>query len=113
MEAARSALQRAKIDPVRVGAVYIGSESHPYAVKPSGTVLVDALGIGPDVHVVAVCQHFARSQFPDEPFLSGFAPEADVLRMIDHAEAHSSWIQMIVKPQNARREVHFTRTAGA
>jgi len=44
-------LARAGVEPSRVGAVYIGSESHPYAVKPSGTVLVDALGIGPDVHV--------------------------------------------------------------
>ncbi len=49
--AAQGALARAAIDPRRIGAVYIGSESHPYAVKPSGTVLVDALGIGPDVHV--------------------------------------------------------------
>lgn len=49
--AARDALARAGVEPSRVGAVYIGSESHPYAVKPSGTVLVDALGIGPDVHV--------------------------------------------------------------
>ena len=49
--AARDALARAGVDASRVGAVYIGSESHPYAVKPSGTVLVDALGIGPDVHV--------------------------------------------------------------
>jgi nitrilase len=31
------------------------------------------------IYVVAVCQHFARSQFPDEPFLGGFASEADVL----------------------------------
>jgi nitrilase len=31
------------------------------------------------VYVVAVCQRFARSQFPDEPFLSGFSAEADVL----------------------------------
>jgi hydroxymethylglutaryl-CoA synthase len=51
VQAARHALQRAGIKPVDVGAVYIGSESHPYAVKPSGTVLVDALGIGPEVHV--------------------------------------------------------------
>jgi hydroxymethylglutaryl-CoA synthase len=51
VEAARYAMARADIDPRRVGAVYVGSESHPYAVKPSGTVVVDALGIGPDVHV--------------------------------------------------------------
>jgi hydroxymethylglutaryl-CoA synthase len=49
--AARDAVARAGIDPAQIGAVYIGSESHPYAVKPSGTVLIDAMGIGPDVHV--------------------------------------------------------------
>ncbi len=49
--AGRSALDRAGIDPRKVGALYIGSESHPYAVKPSGTVVSEALGIGPEVHV--------------------------------------------------------------
>jgi hydroxymethylglutaryl-CoA synthase len=49
--AAGSALARAGIEPSRIGALYIGSESHPYAVKPSGTVVADALGIGPEVHV--------------------------------------------------------------
>ena len=49
--AGRAALDRAGIDPSRVGALYIGSESHPYAVKPSGTVVIEALGIGPSVHV--------------------------------------------------------------
>ncbi len=49
--AARDALTRAGIDPQLIGACYIGSESHPYAVKPSGTVVIDALGMGPDCHV--------------------------------------------------------------
>lgn len=49
--AARAAVARAGIDPVRIGAVYVGSESHPYAVKPSGTVVAEALGTGPEVHV--------------------------------------------------------------
>jgi hydroxymethylglutaryl-CoA synthase len=49
--AGRAALARAGIDPQRVGALYIGSESHPYAVKPSGTVVIEALDIGPEVHV--------------------------------------------------------------
>jgi hydroxymethylglutaryl-CoA synthase len=51
VEAARHALARAAVDPKRVGALYVGSESHPYAVKPSGTVVAEALGIGPNVHV--------------------------------------------------------------
>ncbi|KPJ94016.1 MAG: hypothetical protein AMS18_04540 [Gemmatimonas sp. SG8_17] len=49
--AARDAIERAGIDPSRVGALYVGSESHPYAVKPSGTIVSDVLGIAPEVHV--------------------------------------------------------------
>jgi len=50
VEAARNALMRAKIDPRKIGAVYIGSESHPYAVKPSGTVVAEALNAVPECH---------------------------------------------------------------
>jgi len=49
--AAKYALIRAGIEPKKVGALYIGSESHPYAVKPSGTVVAEALGVVPDVHI--------------------------------------------------------------
>lgn len=48
VEAARSAIIRACIDPAKIGALFIGSESHPYAVKPSGTVVAEAVGIGPN-----------------------------------------------------------------
>lgn len=51
VEAARNALARAGIDGRQIGAVYIGSESHPYAVKPSGTVVAEAIGAVPDVMV--------------------------------------------------------------
>jgi len=49
VEAARNALARAGIDPKDIGSVYVGSESHPYAVKPSGTIVAEALGCGPEL----------------------------------------------------------------
>jgi len=51
--AGKDAIKRAGINPKDIGAVYIGSESHPYAVKPSGTVVAEALGICPDVHIAS------------------------------------------------------------
>jgi len=43
VEAARNAIMRAQIDPCRIGAIYTGSESHPYAVKPTGTIVGEAI----------------------------------------------------------------------
>ena len=45
VEAAKNALKRAVINANDIEAIFIGSESHPYAVKPSGTVVAEALGI--------------------------------------------------------------------
>ena len=50
VEASKKALSRADIPAQEIGAVYVGSESHPYAVKPSGTVLAEAIGATPEVH---------------------------------------------------------------
>ncbi len=63
IEAARTALDRAGAaldrDAVQrqIGAVWVGTESKPYAVKPSATVVAEALGITP--HVVAADMEFA------------------------------------------------------
>ena len=47
IEAAQNALRRAGIHPQEIRAVWVGSESHPYAVKPSGTLLAQVLNITP------------------------------------------------------------------
>ncbi len=46
-EALRVALLRGAIDPQEIGAIYVGSESHPYAVKPTATVVAQAVGATP------------------------------------------------------------------
>ena len=49
IEAARNALKRAGIEPTRIRAVWVGSESHPYAVKPTSTIVAEAIGAVPNV----------------------------------------------------------------
>lgn len=49
IEAAQNALKRAGIDKNDIRAIWVGSESHPYAVKPSGTVVAQVLNIIPDI----------------------------------------------------------------
>ncbi|MBS1249729.1 MAG: Hydroxymethylglutaryl-CoA synthase [Chloroflexi bacterium] len=57
IEAARNALARAMIDPAGIRAVWVGSESHPYAVKPTSTIVAETLGIVP--HTQAADWEFA------------------------------------------------------
>ncbi len=48
IEAARNAMLRAGIDPTEIRAVWVGSESHPYAVKPTSTIVAEAIGAVPN-----------------------------------------------------------------
>jgi hydroxymethylglutaryl-CoA synthase len=57
IEAARNALARARISPSEIRAVWVGSESHPYAVKPTSTVVAEAIGATP--HTQAADWEFA------------------------------------------------------
>jgi len=57
IEAARNALARAQIDPSEIRAVWVGSESHPYAVKPTSTIVAEAIGAAP--HTLAADWEFA------------------------------------------------------
>ncbi|MBM4429261.1 MAG: hydroxymethylglutaryl-CoA synthase [Chloroflexi bacterium] len=49
IEAARNALARGGIGGEALRAVWVGSESHPYAVKPTGTIVAEAIGATPQV----------------------------------------------------------------
>ena len=45
LEASYKALQNGRIQPKQIGAITVGSESHPYAVKPSSTIVAGILGM--------------------------------------------------------------------
>lgn len=49
IEAARNAVKRAGIDPKEIRAVWVGSESHPYAVKPSSTIVAESIGTSANI----------------------------------------------------------------
>ncbi|MBI2334674.1 hydroxymethylglutaryl-CoA synthase [Candidatus Daviesbacteria bacterium] len=48
IEAGSRALMAGRIDPRYIGGITIGSESHPYAVKPSSTTVAEVLGLSTD-----------------------------------------------------------------
>lgn len=47
IEAARNALARGDVAPEDIRALWVGSESHPYAVKPTSTIVAEAIGATP------------------------------------------------------------------
>lgn len=49
IEAARNAIACAGINPLQIRAVWVGSESHPYAVKPTSTIVAESIGASSDV----------------------------------------------------------------
>lgn len=49
-EAANQALQESGVPSSQVSAIFVGSESHPYAVKPTSGMLVSALQLDPFSH---------------------------------------------------------------
>ncbi|MCK4928139.1 MAG: hydroxymethylglutaryl-CoA synthase [Methanosarcinales archaeon] len=49
VEAARNAINRGNVDVSRLGAIYCGSESHPYAVKPTSTIVAAAVEAEPNL----------------------------------------------------------------
>ena len=49
VEAGKSALLRSGTNPKDIGAVYVGSESHPYVVKSTSSIVAEALDATPEL----------------------------------------------------------------
>ncbi len=49
-DAGAQAIENAGIIATEISAVFVGSESHPYAVKPTSGMVADALGVDPFCH---------------------------------------------------------------
>lgn len=49
IEAARNAVACAGINPQQIRAVWVGSESHPYAVKPTSTIVAESIGASANI----------------------------------------------------------------
>ena len=87
IEAARNALARAEIHAHQLRAVWVGSESHPYAVKPTSTVVAEAIGAVPNVQAgdwefackagteaMVAAMGFVGSGMADYPWPSAWTP---------------------------------------
>ena len=57
LEAARSAFDASALVPESIEGLFVGSESHPYAVNPTSTIVGELLGVGN--HYLAVDLEFA------------------------------------------------------
>jgi hydroxymethylglutaryl-CoA synthase len=55
--AAKNALKYSEVNPKDIGALYVGSESHPYVIKPTATIVAEAIGATPNL--MAVDMEFA------------------------------------------------------
>jgi len=85
IEAARNALARAGIEPSQMRAVWVGSESHPYAVKPTSTIVAEAIGAVPNVQAADwqfACKAGTEAMVAAIGFVgSGMAPYAMAVGM--------------------------------
>jgi hydroxymethylglutaryl-CoA synthase len=85
VEAARNSLARARISPTDIRAVWVGSESHPYSVKPSSTIVAEAIGAVPNVQAADwefACKAGTEAMVAAMGFVgSGMAPYAMAIGM--------------------------------
>ncbi len=103
-EAAKNAIARAKINPNLIRAAFVGTESKPYAVKPTGSMLVTSLGF--DNRSLAAEYEFA-CKAGTEAFQSAIALVGS--GMLDYAMA----IGADVAQGRPGDELEFTSGAGA
>jgi hydroxymethylglutaryl-CoA synthase len=104
IEAAQNAIDRADIDKQSIRAIYVGSESHPYAVKTTGSIVTEVLGLTP--HTMAADFQFA-CKAGSEAMQAGFGLVAG--GMADYVVG----IGVDTAQARPRDELEYTAAAGA
>lgn len=104
IEAAQNAIARAGINAGEIRSVYVGSESHPYAAKTTGSIIAQALGIAP--HATAADFQFG-CKAGTEAMQAGFGLVGS--KMADYSMA----IGADTAQARPRDELEYTAAAGA
>src|SRR5512142_324141 len=107
IEAARNAMARAQIDPHELRAVWVGSESHPYAVKPTSTLVAEAVGSGMAHYAMAVGMDTAQGKPGDAlEYTAGAGGAAYIVGPAEEALAviNASYSYVTDTPDFWRRE---------
>jgi hydroxymethylglutaryl-CoA synthase len=104
IEAAQNAIHRTGIDVKEIRSVYVGSESHPYAAKSTGSIVAQALGIAP--HTTAADFQFASK--------SGTETMQAAFGLVGSGMAdYSMGIGVDTAQARPRDELEYTAAAGA
>ncbi len=76
IEAGTRAIAMAKINPKEIQALYVGSESHPYAVNPSSTTIASYLGISNN-YFTADLEFACKAATAGMQIVSGYVRQKD------------------------------------
>ncbi|MCJ2540631.1 MAG: hydroxymethylglutaryl-CoA synthase, partial [Candidatus Thermoplasmatota archaeon] len=109
VEAAEMAMRRCRMDRRTIGAIFVGSESHPYAVKPSATIVAAAIGADTSPGAPGDALEYSASAGA-AAFLIAGGP--DIIARIDHTLSYTTDTPDFWRREGQRYPSHGGRFTG-